>query len=197
MKGRAPKADLKAMERAVRNFLAAAGLDAASPALRETPALVARAWRDEFLDGYRRDPSQILDPHIALNGHRPALVLLDHIDYVTVCPHHLLPSRGRARVAYAPGRWIVGLGQIAQLVEALAHRLVLQEDLGEQIVAALMRHLGARGAACRLEAEHTCLRLRGEKQTSAVTHTEALAGRFLRDPILRRTFSSPARKDRR
>ena len=190
MSRRAPSADLKAMERAVAGFLRAAGLDPSSGALHDTPSLVARAWHDEFIDGYRRDPARVLGERIPLNGHGASLVVLDRIDYVTVCPHHLLPSRGRARVAYVPGRWIVGLGQIAQLVEVLAHRLVLQEELGEQIVDAMTRHLGARGAACRLEAEHACLRLRGEKQAAATTCTEAFAGRFLRDPDLRRRFSA-------
>ncbi len=190
-------ANLAAMRASVADFLTAAGLDPRSRALRDTPSLVAKAWHDDFLDGYRVDPSEVLRERMPVNGRHPTMVLLDRIDYVSVCPHHLLPSRGVARVAYVPGRWIVGLGQLSRLVDAFAHRLVLQEDLGEAVADALMRELGARGAACALEAEHACLRLRGEKVPRAVTYTEALRGSFERDAGLRRRFAARPQERKR
>jgi GTP cyclohydrolase IA len=176
------------MAAAVSAFLKAAGLDPKSPELRQTPRLVARAWMDEFLGGYRMDPAAILRERVLANGRKPAMVVLDRIEYVSMCPHHLLPSRGVVRLAYVPGEWIVGLGQLVQLVEAFAHRLVLQEELAAQIAESLCEQLGAAGAACMVEAEHACLQLRGERQLRAVTRAEAFAGVFSTDRELRRRF---------
>jgi GTP cyclohydrolase I len=110
------------------------------------------------------------------------------IDFHSVCPHHLLPSRGLAHVAYVPGGRVVGFGQIARLVDALAHRLVLQEDLARHVVEALMAHLGARGAACVLDAEQMCLSVRGEKRARARAHAESFAGALEADGALQRRF---------
>jgi GTP cyclohydrolase I len=83
---------------------------------------------------------------------------------VTVmCPHHLLPAPGVVHVAYAPSGKLVGLGAIARLVECFAHRLTLQEALAENVVDALMQHLGARGAGCAVALRPTCLTARGAR----------------------------------
>jgi len=104
------------------------------------------------------------------------LVGLRGIDVASMCPHHLLPSHGRATVAYVPGERAAGLGTIARVVHAAAHRLVLQESLGADIATAMVDGLGARGALCRLEMTHTCLAVRGERQAAARVDTLAFAG---------------------
>ena len=109
------------------------------------------------------------------------LVAVTGIDFHSVCPHHLLPSRGLAHVAYVPGGRVVGFGQLARLVDALAHRLVLEEDLARQVAEALMVHAGARGAACVLEAEQMCLSVRGERRPRARAHAQYFAGSHGRD----------------
>jgi GTP cyclohydrolase IA len=116
------------------------------------------------------------------------LVTVTGLDYHSVCPHHLLPSRGVAHVAYVPGSRVVGFGQLGKLVDCLAHRLVLQEDLAQQIADALVSHLGARGAACLLDAEQLCLTVRGEKRARSRTHAEAFAGTLAEDAALQRRF---------
>jgi len=133
--------------------------------VRGTPRRVAEAFRDDLLDGYRQDPGEILSAAMPAGG--DDLVAVTGIDFHSVCPHHLLPSRGLAHLAYVPGGRVVGFGQLARLVDALAHRLVLQEDLARHVVEALQVHLGARGAACVLEAEQMCLSVRGEKRARA------------------------------
>jgi GTP cyclohydrolase I len=85
---------------------------------------------------------------------------------------------------------VVGFGQIVRLVDALAHRLVLQEDLARQIADALVDHLGARGAACHLDAEQLCMTVRGERRARARTHAEAYAGGLARDGAARRRFQA-------
>jgi GTP cyclohydrolase I len=180
-------ANRQGMERAVADFLRAAGLDLGDPNMRETPARVASAWLDEFLDGYRTTPEEILRERYPVErSDDSAMVVITHLEYRSVCPHHLLPYRGRAHVAYVPDRAVVGFGRLSALVDCLAHRLILQEDLARQVARSLSRELGSPATACVLEAEMTCLRLRGEYQHQARTHCEAYEGRFRRDGPLRR-----------
>jgi len=154
------------------------------PDLADTPRRVSEAWLAELADGYRRDPAVILAGSQPSNARD--LVAVTGIDYVSVCPHHLLPSRGVAHVAYLPGGRVAGFGQLVKLVDALSHRLVLAEDLAADVAEALSRHLGARGAACLLEAEHLCLSVRGERRPRALAHAEAFTGALKRDGAPRR-----------
>lgn len=175
--------------RAVGLFLDAMGLPPdvrRSEALELTPARVAGAWLGDLLDGYRRDPAAILRD--AMPSAKRDLVAVTGIDFHSVCPHHLLPSRGVAHVAYVPGGRIAGFGQIVQLVDALAHRFVLQEDLARGVAEALVRHLGARGAACILDAEQLCMTVRGGRRPHARAHADAFLGVLARDERLQRRF---------
>jgi GTP cyclohydrolase I len=99
-----------------------------------------------------------------------------------------------AHVAYVPGRKVVGFGQIARLVDCFAHRLVLEEDLARQVAEALVRQLGARGAACVLDAEQSCLSVRGERRPRARAHAQCFLGAFRRDGALQRRFLALAEK---
>jgi GTP cyclohydrolase I len=154
--------------------------------LAGTPERVASAWLDELLDGYRRRPEEVLmDP---MPSPARELVVLTGIEYHSMCPHHLLPSRGVAHLAYLPGGRLVGFGQLARLLDAFAHRLVLQEDLARLVTAALMEHLGARGAGCVLEAEHLCLSARGERQRRARAISESFEGALAEEGAARRSF---------
>jgi GTP cyclohydrolase I len=178
-----------ALERATAGFLDALGLPAAvrgGADLRDTPARVAEAWSLDLLDGYGRDPAAVLRGAIPSSAR--GLVAVTGIDYHSVCPHHLLPSRGMAHVAYLPGGKLVGFGQLARLVDVLAHRLVLEEDLARQVAEALVVHAGARGAACVLEAEQLCLTVRGERRPRAIAHAQHFAGALARDRGLQRRF---------
>jgi GTP cyclohydrolase I len=160
--------------------------------LEKTPERVAEAWSRDLLDGYRHDPAEILGESMPSVG--SGLVAVTGIDFHSVCPHHLLPSRGLAHVAYVPGGRVVGFGQLARLVDALAHRLVLEEDLARQVAEALMVHLGARGAACVLEAEQMCLSVRGERRPRARAHAQSFAGTLVEDgPLARRFLAAVAR----
>ncbi len=174
---------------ATARFLDALGLPAdvrGAPDLVETPRRVAEAWLEDLVDGYGRDPAAILADGLASAGRD--LVAVTGIDYHSVCPHHLLPSRGVAHVGYVPGGKVVGFGQIVKLVDALAHRLVLEEDLARDVADALVRHLGARGAACVLEAEQLCMTVRGEKRAGARAHAEAWEGVLAKNGPARRRF---------
>ncbi len=176
---------------AVARFLDALGLPPevrGAADLVDTPRRVAEAWLADIVDGYGKDPGEILAE--AISSASRDLVAVTGIDFHSICPHHLLPSHGVAHVAYLPGGKVVGFGQIVRLVDALAHRLVLEEDLARQIADALVDHVGARGAACVLDAEQLCLTVRGEKRPGARAHAEAFAGALARDGDARRRFLS-------
>ena len=175
------------MERAVADFLGAAGLDVHQPELIETPGRVAAAWAGGFLDGYARTPKEALaETYPAPKGSQGELVVVTGLRFHSMCPHHLLPVEGRATLAYVPGRRVVGFGRLGALLDTLAHRLILQETLAREVASALARELGSPATACVLQAHQACLRVRGEEQSDAVTHAEAYTGALRKDGALRR-----------
>jgi GTP cyclohydrolase IA len=169
---RGVRAAAQAVERFLESLVPEAALRQAD--VKGTPRRVAEAFRDDLLDGYRCDPAAILRGAIPHGGHD--LVAVTGIDFHAVCPHHLLPYRGTACIAYVPDGRVLGFGVLARLLDCFAHRLVIQEVLARQVVDALVDELGARGAACVLDAEQMCLTVRGERRRQARTHSHAFAG---------------------
>jgi GTP cyclohydrolase IA len=162
---------------AMAGFLEALGIPAQVLSAADvvgTPERVAEAWRDDLVDGYRRDPVEILAETMRSSG--DDMVAVTGIDFHAICPHHLLPYHGVAHVAYVPDGKVVGFGQLARLVDCFAHRLVIEEELARQIAGALMKYLGARGAACVLDAQQLCLTVRGERRRAARAHAQCLLG---------------------
>ncbi|WP_256107459.1 GTP cyclohydrolase I FolE [Streptomyces sp. ODS05-4] len=175
--------DEKRAENAVRELLIAVGEDPDREGLRETPARVARAYR-ELLAGMRMDPEDVLTTTFDL-GH-DEMVLVKDIEVVSFCEHHLLPFHGVAHVGYIPsdsGK-ITGLSKLARLVDVFARRPQVQERLTTQIADSLMRILEARGAIVVIEAEHMCMSTRGIRKPGAKTTTSAVRGQ-LRDATTR------------
>jgi GTP cyclohydrolase IA len=166
-----PRADhptqAEAVAAAITGFLRACGQDLGHKDLVDTPARVARLWRDQFLSGEAMDPAAILgDP---VEGEGPtSLVIIRDLPYHGMCPHHLLPYVGRATVAYLPGTQLVGFGRLGDLVNCYTRRLTLQERACNDIVDALMTHLDARGAGCVMVGEHMCLRIPDNRHRAQV-----------------------------
>jgi len=113
------------------------------------------------------------------------VVLLRDIEFHSLCEHHLLPFTGRAHVAYLPDGKVVGLSKLARLVEGYARRPQVQERLTTQIADALMEELNPMGAACVIEAVHTCMTIRGAKKHGSTMVTSALRGIFKENPSSR------------
>jgi GTP cyclohydrolase I len=175
------------MEQAIAQFLDAMGLDLRDPNLKATPRRVAEAWLEEFIDGYQRDPKRELKERFpAGKSGRRQLVVVTRLRFHSMCPHHLLPYTGSAHVAYLPGREVVGFGRLSAILETFSHRLTLQEEIARNVARALAVELKSPATACILEAEQTCLRLRGGHQRDAVTHAEAYEGLLKRDASLRK-----------
>lgn len=179
---RGARSAAEAVERFLESLVPAEVLREAD--VKGTPRRVAEAFRDDLLDGYRCDPEAILRGAIPHRGHD--LVAVTGIDFHAVCPHHLLPYRGTACIAYVPDGRVLGFGVMARLLDCFAHRLVIQEVLARQVADALVEHVGARGAACILDAEQMCLTVRGERRREARTHSQAFAGEMDGDAALQR-----------
>jgi GTP cyclohydrolase I len=167
-------------KKAITAFLRAIGRDVEKdPELAGTPDRVVEAWANELVEGYDIDVARLLlDESSPAPAEPVGLVSLRGLSVSTMCPHHLLPARGTATVVYLPGARIAGLGTLSRLVDAYAHRLTFQETITAAVARALVQHLGARGAACRLALVHGCLASRGERQDEAVMDTVAFAGTF-------------------
>ena len=183
-----------ALRDAVEAWLRAAGLDPARDAdVAETPRRVAALWQSEFLAGYDMDPAAILgDPVVGEAD--PEVVVVGGLRFHAMCPHHLLPYRGVAHVAYLPAGKLVGFGRLAELVDCFTKRLTLQERATTQIAEALAAHLGARGAGCVLEAEQLCLAVPGEKHDRSAVVTTAFVGEMQQRPDIKARLLDWSRK---
>jgi GTP cyclohydrolase I len=173
-----------AVQQAIQALLEGAGV-AGEPDVGETPRLVAEAWEKDLLDGYGQDPVRLLADRYPSDD--SGLVVLSPIAFHSMCPHHLLPYSGEIHLGYVPNGEVVGLSRLVRLVDALAHRLILQEHLGTQLADALTRHLGAQGAGVIVQAHQGCIHLRGPRRNPQVT-THAWSGVLGEDTILRREF---------
>jgi GTP cyclohydrolase I len=178
--------DRDRLRRGARLFLAGIGERELRRDLKRTPERVADAWSTEIVAGYRADPARILAA--TFRAREDGMVIVSDIPFASVCVHHLLPFRGTAHVAYLPDGRLVGLSKIARVVDALARRLQLQERLTRQVVDCLTGALRPRGAACRMEAEHLCMTIRGARKQESRVVTSAYTGAFARDAALRAEF---------
>ena len=167
--------DRDAAARAIDAFLVALGRDSGrEPHLAGTGARVAAAFADELLAGYSVDVDALLSQNV-LAG-RTEVVVVRAIPVATTCPHHLMPATGLATVAFAPAARLVGIGVVPRVVDAYARRLALQEQIGEQVVEALQKHLAPRWSACRITLTHACMVARGDRSHGARVETLAMAG---------------------
>jgi GTP cyclohydrolase I len=177
-----PDVDLVAAQRAAADFLSALGVELSREGLQETPARMARAYAELF-----DAPPFRLTTFPNDEGY-DELVLARDIPFRTVCEHHLLPFAGVAHVGYLPGERILGLSKLARLVEHFAARPQTQERLTKQVADFLTDRLHPRGAGVVLEAEHTCMTLRGVRAVGAKTVTSALSGTLRADARSRAEF---------
>ena len=159
----------------VEGILRSIGEDPDRAGLRETPSRVRRAY--EFLcKGYGEDPKEILSKVFPENHHE--MVLVKHIQFYSLCEHHMLPFHGEAHIAYIPDGSVVGLSKLARLVECFSRRLQVQERLTSQIADSIVDALAPLGVVVVLEAEHLCMAMRGVQKPGSLTTTSAVRGVF-------------------
>jgi len=179
-----PVIDVDAAETAASAFMRALGIaaDQAAPDLQLTPRRLASAYA-ELLSPREFD----LTTFENTEGY-DELVLVRDIEFASICEHHLLPFLGVAHVGYLPADRIVGLSKLPRLVEHFAKRAQTQERLTSQIAAGLEEHLQPRGVGVVIEAEHTCMSLRGARARGARTTTSRLRGLVRSNPASRAEF---------
>lgn len=165
--------DFERIENAVREILYAIGEDPKREGLTETPARVARMYKEIF-SGLETTPEKYIKTFST--GHDEMVVVRD-IPLYSMCEHHLLPFVGKAHIAYIPrGGIVIGLSKLARIVDCYAKRPQLQERLTAQIADFLQENLNAQGVAVVIEAEHLCMTMRGVRASGAKTCTSALRG---------------------
>jgi GTP cyclohydrolase I len=173
--------DRQRIRAAVVELISAIGEDPNRPELQATPDKVAEAYQG-FFAGVNQDPLAVLAE--TFEAEHNDVVILKDIELISICEHHLLPFTGVAHIAYLPSDRVVGLGRLPKLVEVLALRPQLQENLTAQIADALEAGLGTRGVVVVIEARHQCVASRGARQPEVQTVTMATRGCYS-EPVTR------------
>ena len=173
--------DQERAEKAVRELLLALGEDPEREGLKETPARVGRAFKENF-EGLWQKPEDVLTTTFDI-GHEELVIIRD-IEVFSHCEHHLTPFHGVAHVGYIPSGKITGLSKVARLVDLFARRPQVQERLTTQIADALVEILKPMGVIVIIDCEHLCMSMRGVRKSQARTTTSAVRG-VLRDATTR------------
>jgi len=187
-----PKPTQADAEAAVRVLIEWAGDDPGREGLRDTPARVARSYRELFA-GYGADPKEYLARTFEEVGGYDELVVLKDIPVISFCEHHMLPVVGKAHVGYLPTNRVVGISKLARVVHGFARRLQIQEKLTAEIAEAIQDVLRPAGVGVVIEAAHSCMTLRGVNTPTATLTTSRLLGVIHDDPRTREEFLRLAR----
>lgn len=181
------------IKEAVRLLLEGIGEDTEREGLRETPDRIARMYA-EIYAGMEEDAAGHLSKTFKVESNE--IVLVKDITFYSMCEHHLMPFYGKAHIAYLPDGRVVGLSKLARTVEVYARRPQIQEQMTIQIVEAVMEHLKPQGVMVMLEAEHTCMTMRGVEKPGSRTVTVASRGCFQEDPKWQALFFQLLEKEK-
>ena len=174
-------------EAAVRVLIEWAGDDPEREGLRDTPARVARSYAELFA-GYDEDPRQYLERTFEETGGYDELIVLSNVRVVSFCEHHMLPVVGVAHIGYLPRDRVVGISKLARVVRGFARRLQIQEKLTLEVAEAIQDVLNPLGVGVMIEAEHSCMTLRGVNTPGSRLSTSRLLGVIRDDPRTRGEF---------
>ena len=186
MSGKTPPTQADA-EAAVRTLIQWAGDDPDREGLLDTPARVARAYKELF-SGYESDPREYLKRTFSEVGGYDELVILKDIRVVSFCEHHMLPFLGKAHVGYLPRRRVVGISKLARVVHGFSRRLQIQEKLTAQVAEAIQDILEPKGVGVVVISEHSCMTMRGVNTPGTRLTTSHLLGEVRDDPRTRQEF---------
>lgn len=182
----------KEAEEAIRVLLRWAGDDPEREGLKDTPARVARAYRELF-SGYDLAAEDVLGRTFEEVAGYDDMVLVKDIPFYSHCEHHMVPIIGKAHVAYLPNGRVLGLSKIARVVDIFGRRLQTQESMTAQIAKAIDESLAPRGVAVMIEAEHMCMAMRGVQKQGSTTLTTTFTGTFQTEPAEQARFMTMLR----
>ncbi len=184
--------DLKAAMRSISDLLRAIGEDPNREGLLNTPERVAKAYQ-ELVSGYTTDPKQLINDAI-FDIEYSDIVVVNDIQFYSLCEHHLLPFIGYAHVAYIPNRKVIGLSKIPRIVDMFSRRLQVQERLTRQIGEFLDEILEPKGVAVVMTGQHMCSTIRGVKKHDSNMTTRTMLGDFKQNRELRNEFITHIRR---
>ncbi|OFZ37789.1 MAG: GTP cyclohydrolase I FolE [Bdellovibrionales bacterium RIFOXYD12_FULL_39_22] len=175
---------------AITNIFEYLGENPTREGLKESPARIVKSW-ERLFGGYLQDPKDVLttfkeDNVVPFNQ----IILLKDIEFYSTCEHHFQPFIGKAHVAYIPENKVIGISKLARILEIYARRLQIQERIGNQVTETIMTVLGAKAAACIIEAKHLCMASRGVEKQNSIMVTSSLKGTFLENPKSRQELMS-------
>ena len=177
------------VQEAIRTLIRWSGDDPTREGLIDTPARVARAWK-EYCQGYDEDPALHLARQFEEVGGYNELVLLKDIPFQSHCEHHMAPITGKAAIAYMPRHSVVGISKLARVLHGFAQRLQIQERLTAEVAQCIWDNLSPHGVAVVIEAQHGCMTGRGVKTPGVGMVTSRLLGCFLEDSRSRKEVLS-------
>ncbi|WP_126172519.1 GTP cyclohydrolase I FolE [Altericroceibacterium xinjiangense] len=166
---------------AIRTLIRWAGDDPAREGLQDTPARVARAWK-EYCVGYNEDPAVHLSRVFEEVGGYDEIVVLKDIPFQSLCEHHMAPIIGKASIAYLPTDRVVGISKLARVLHGFARRLQIQERLTAEVAQCIQENLKPKGVAVVVEATHACMTARGVRTPGVNMVTSRVMGTFRSDP---------------
>ena len=169
----------------IKDILIYIGEDPSREGLKDTPDRIIRSWEHIF-SGYQVDPKTLITS-FSSDGYSE-MVMLKDIEFYSMCEHHMLPFFGKAHIAYIPNGRVIGVSKLARILDCYSRRMQIQERIGEQVTDLLMHELNAVGAACVIEAQHLCMKMRGVEKQDSVMVTSSLKGNFLTSPSTRAEF---------
>jgi len=172
-------------ERLISYLLVYLGEDPNREGLIETPKRVIKSF-DRLYGGYKQNPAEIMKTFS--EDDCDEMVVLKDITLHSTCEHHMLPFTGVAHIGYIPKGRVLGVSKLARLLDIFARRLQIQERIGEQVTSALMEHLKPLGAACVIEARHSCMTARGVEQQTSIMITSSLKGVYKENHAARAEF---------
>jgi GTP cyclohydrolase I len=177
------------VQEAIRTLIRWSGDDPQREGLIDTPARVARAWK-EYCHGYDEDPAAHLSRTFEEVGGYNEIVLLKDIPFQSHCEHHMAPITGKASIAYLPRERVVGISKLARVLHGYARRLQIQERLTAEVAQCIWDNLDPVGVAVVVEAQHGCMTGRGVKTPGVGMVTSRMMGVFLSDPRSRKEVLS-------
>jgi GTP cyclohydrolase I len=176
------------MEKAFADIIQSIGEDLTREGLLDTPSRAAKAMR-YLTQGYTQSLDEVVN-NALFPSDNSEMVVVQNIEFYSLCEHHMLPFIGKAHVAYIPQGKVIGLSKIARIVDMFARRLQIQENMTKQIAEAIMQVTDAEGVGVVLEAEHMCMKMRGVEKQNSTMKTSMLLGSFRGRPATRAEFFS-------
>ncbi|MGP5209723.1 GTP cyclohydrolase I FolE [Psychrobacter alimentarius] len=169
-----------------RQLIGSTGEDLERPGLEETPMRAAKAFA-HLTQGYHQSLDEVVNNALFPSSNRE-LVLVQNIEFYSLCEHHMLPFHGIAHIGYLPNGQVLGLSKFARIVDMFARRLQVQENLSDQIAQTIMDVTGCRGVAVVMDASHMCMMMRGVNKQQSTTRTTSMLGEFVHDNQARMEF---------